>query len=41
MKVALIEAANIANGKTLMIRLPAGNIDIIVLIILQEKVAKL
>ena len=32
--VALVEPANIANGKTVMIRSPSGDIDIIVLFIL-------
>ena len=34
--VALVEAADIANGKTIMIRSPSGDIDIIVLLILHE-----
>ena len=34
--VALVKAANIANGKTVMIRSPSGDIDIIVLFILHE-----
>ena len=34
--VALVEAANVANGKTVMIRSPSGDIDIIMLIILHE-----
>ena len=32
--VALVEPTNIANGKTVMIRSPSGDIDIIVLFIL-------
>ena len=34
--VALVEAANIANGKTVMIRSPSGGIDIIVFFTLHE-----
>ena len=34
--VALVEAANIANGKTVMIRSPSRDIDIVVLFILHE-----
>ena len=34
--VALVEAANIAKGKTVMIRSPPRDIDIVVLIILPE-----
>ena len=34
--VALVEAANIANGKTVMLRSPSGDIDITVLLILHE-----
>ena len=34
--VALVEAANIANGKTVTLRSPSGDIDIIVLLILHE-----
>ena len=34
--VALVEAANVANGKTLMIRSLSGDIDIIMLIILHK-----
>ena len=34
--VALVEAANIANSKTVMIRSPSGGIDIIVFFTLHE-----
>ena len=34
--VALLEAANIANGKTVMIRSPSGDIDKIVFFMLHE-----
>ena len=34
--VALVEAANIANGKTVMLRSPSGDSDITVLLILHE-----
>ena len=34
--VTLVEAANVANGKTLMIRSLSGDIDIIMLIILHK-----
>ena len=34
--IALVEAANIANGKTVMMRSPSGGIDIIVFFTLHE-----